>query len=297
MLIIVILIIGIPPQIFADDELPYLRMGLGARALAMGSAFTAISDNITATYWNPAGLANIDYIELGSMYSANMGVDRIYNYFGIAKKFEFGTIAFSWINAGLKDIPGDQGDYDIMDNNVIISYGRRLFEELKIGMNCKAYFNTFTGGVNDTESGFGFDAGIIYSLHPKLNVGFMIRDIASTTGEDDVPYQGNLGLAVRPFDSNEFLKGITLSGDMRKVKDESKIITGLGLEYALDMKTLTNFDANTAVRLGVNDGHFTTGLGILFKMLEFNYAFTTDTSEDEIFENSHRLSLLLKFLR
>nr|MBC8526429.1 hypothetical protein [Candidatus Cloacimonadota bacterium] len=115
MLIIVILIVGISSNMFAaNDALPYLRMGVGAKALSMGSAFTAVSNNVTATYWNPAGLANIDCIEIGSMYSANMGLDREHNYIGIAKKFKFGTLALSWINAGWRDFPGDQGDYDIM---------------------------------------------------------------------------------------------------------------------------------------------------------------------------------------
>lgn len=272
-------------------------MGLGAKALAMGSAFTAISDNVTATYWNPAGLANIEGIEFGSMYSTNMGLDRTYNYAGIAKKFGFGTIALSWINAGWGDFEGavqgvPTGTFNLNDQNISVSYGRQLLKDMKIGCTAKAYIQDIE---DDTESGFGFDTGIIYDLHPKLSVGFMMRDIASTIGDDDVPYQGNLGLAVRPFDSNEFLKGITLSSDMRKVKDESETIIGIGVEYALGLKTLTNFDANTAIRLGVNDGHFTTGLGIVYRMLEFNYAFTTDTSEDEIFEDSHRLSLIMRF--
>ena len=36
-----------------------LGMGIGARAIAMGGAFTAICDDASATFWNPAGLPQI----------------------------------------------------------------------------------------------------------------------------------------------------------------------------------------------------------------------------------------------
>ena len=36
-----------------------LGMGIGARAMSMGGAFTAIADDATAVYWNPAGLAQL----------------------------------------------------------------------------------------------------------------------------------------------------------------------------------------------------------------------------------------------
>jgi hypothetical protein len=36
-----------------------LGMGIGARAIAMGGAFTAICDDASATFWNPAGLAQM----------------------------------------------------------------------------------------------------------------------------------------------------------------------------------------------------------------------------------------------
>jgi len=33
----------------------FLKLGAGARAIGMGSAFTGLSDDATAIYWNPAG--------------------------------------------------------------------------------------------------------------------------------------------------------------------------------------------------------------------------------------------------
>ena len=35
----------------------FLKIGIGAKAIGMGGSFVAISDDITALYWNPAGIS------------------------------------------------------------------------------------------------------------------------------------------------------------------------------------------------------------------------------------------------
>ena len=47
----------------------FLSHGVGARALGMGSAFVAIADDATATYWNPAGLTKVKKHSFSAMYS------------------------------------------------------------------------------------------------------------------------------------------------------------------------------------------------------------------------------------
>jgi long-subunit fatty acid transport protein len=44
--------------------------GVGARALGMGNAFNAVADDYTATYWNPAGLTQLDYHEISADLSS-----------------------------------------------------------------------------------------------------------------------------------------------------------------------------------------------------------------------------------
>ena len=46
-----------------------LTKGVGARPLAMGGAFAAAANDATAAYWNPAGLALIDDIEITTMHA------------------------------------------------------------------------------------------------------------------------------------------------------------------------------------------------------------------------------------
>ena len=59
LLTVVLLLSGIAGDVSADISnaaVLYLRIAPGARAAGMGEAYVAISDDATATHWNPAGL-------------------------------------------------------------------------------------------------------------------------------------------------------------------------------------------------------------------------------------------------
>ena len=49
----------------------YGRVGSGARAVAMGGAFTAVADDATAIMWNPAGLTRLAVPEASVVMRAN----------------------------------------------------------------------------------------------------------------------------------------------------------------------------------------------------------------------------------
>ena len=48
----------------------HLKHGVSARAIGMGSAYTALSEDPSALYWNPAGLAQIKKFELSELIQA-----------------------------------------------------------------------------------------------------------------------------------------------------------------------------------------------------------------------------------
>jgi len=73
---------------FPEDalRLSTLGFGVGGRALGMGNAFTAISDDYTAIFWNPAGLAQIRHNEF-SVGISHLGFDNTSSFFGGSKSF------------------------------------------------------------------------------------------------------------------------------------------------------------------------------------------------------------------
>lgn len=116
----------------------FMYIGAGARALAMGSAFAAVSNDITAAYWNPAGLATTRNRSASFMHSERFGGLISYDYLAYSQEYagdvyaaslfrtDAGKIAdtsdLQWYDTGSDGVfgedgagePGDSGsdDYD-----------------------------------------------------------------------------------------------------------------------------------------------------------------------------------------
>jgi hypothetical protein len=84
----------------------FLKIGVGARALSMGSAFSAVADDASAFYWNPAGLASPDRFRLHVEHVPMFGGLAQYNTANIVLSLhESLALSLSWIRLGVDDIP------------------------------------------------------------------------------------------------------------------------------------------------------------------------------------------------
>jgi len=172
----------------------FLSIGVGAKALSMSNSNTAIVDDVTSGYWNPAGLVLIkSNIQVGVMHSEYFAGIAKYDYAAIAAKIdEQSTAGFSFIRFGVDDIPNTtelidaEGNIDYnrittfsaADYGFLFSYARKLKKEgLRVGANAKIVHRK----VGDFAKawGFGLDAGVQYDLK-KWKFGLMARDITST---------------------------------------------------------------------------------------------------------------------
>ena len=270
----------------------YLRMGVGARALAMGGAFTAIADDATAAYWNPAGLVKIEHIEATFMYAANMAVDRQLSYFAYTHWGLWGMGAFgiSWLNAGMDDIPiwksaeEYMGTESYADNAIMFSYGTEV-GSLMLGGTAKVLHQDVMG---TSETGFGLDLGGMFNVMDNVTAGMMVRDIGSQYGDDDVPINWRFGGAVHVLDG-----GLTVGVDVDKVKSIDDYEIHLGAEYGMEVHP----EYYTFFRAGLNsveDQAFTTGLGIRVPRVQFDYTYVTE-KEEEVLGSNHRVSLTARF--
>ena len=62
----------------------FMAIGVGARALGLGGAYVALANDVTAGYWNPAGLVRVEYPEFSLMHDERFGSLVNYDYVGIA---------------------------------------------------------------------------------------------------------------------------------------------------------------------------------------------------------------------
>ncbi len=117
----------------------FMENGGGARALAMGGAFTAVADDPSATFWNPAGLPGVAHRSLLVMHAERFGdlIDRDFAAYVQPVGWsllggEAAGIGVSIIRLGIDDIPftahlADELDTD-GDGTVSDTEALRLFE-------------------------------------------------------------------------------------------------------------------------------------------------------------------------
>ncbi|MBU1318457.1 MAG: PorV/PorQ family protein [candidate division Zixibacteria bacterium] len=282
----ILMVVGCSEVAVAKDynhAMPFLRMGVGARALGMGGAYVAVADDATAGYWNPAGLSHVGKFSFSSMIAANMGVDRKYNYLSIAGGgFRFGTIGFSWLNAGTSDIASytsngvREADFNANDHAFLFSWGNNMATDLALGVTAKVVYQK----IDDyTKTGVGFDVGVLYNISSTAQLGITAADLGTKVG-DYVPMTFRVGAVVFPT------TGFTIPIEIEKVQHRSEIKLRAGAEYA------TQFGTNYwgAVRGGVNDGDFTIGAGLkIAGRYSIDYAYITEASD--AFGENHRISL------
>lgn len=286
----------------------YVRMGIGARIIAMGEAGTATANDVTAAYWNPSGLTDLKDIEFSSMYSLNMGYDRKYQYAAFGKRFGFGVLAVNWINASVDDIIGTDdsgnltGTFNDAEHNISLSYAN-AYKKLSYGLTPKFYLSNMDG---ESESGMGLDLGLKYDLNQYIEAGLMVRDAYGKLAGDTIPYQLQIGATAYPF------LGVTVAADMQMEKDESpqfvfgaEYWTSIGRDPEADSKlnvinvqeknTWSDIFSNfqTGLRVGFNDNRFSAGAGVKFRNFQLDYVYRI--GNHDIFNDDHILSLILRF--
>ncbi|MGE5479584.1 MAG: PorV/PorQ family protein [Chloroflexota bacterium] len=169
----------------------FLKIGVGARASAMGGAYSAVANDLTSLYWNPAGLANLHTITAEFDYCQYFA-DMSHSFAGasvpIGADFAAGI---SFTSFGTNAIPvttidhpeGTGATYDINDMAVGITFAGFLTEQFSFGITAK-YINNSIASVS--SSGVAFDIGTLYETGIQgIKLGFAIQNLG---GEQE--YQG-----------------------------------------------------------------------------------------------------------
>ena len=138
-----------------------LQVPIGPRAIAMGGAFSSISDDAEALYWNPAGLPWIGHQEITGTHANLFGSDIQDNYVAFVLPLTpQDAAAVDWYRSGFNDTELDFGE-----NRIDLSYGRKVLSFLSAGGTVKYLTrNTDLDGVSVRNGkGAGLDFGLIGS--------------------------------------------------------------------------------------------------------------------------------------
>ena len=313
------------------DAAAFLKRGVGARALAMGGAFTSIADDTSAVYWNPAGLAKRQQYAFTAMGSSG-GSDKYpglkdviptHQFFALAvptSKFTtvLGKTVFGlgYISSTMDNIQYNpegstsRGTMSHSDSAYYLSAGIPVFQgnsSLYAGASLKFISYEFSqAGISD--SGIDLDAGLIYSIS-SLNFGAFVQK-GVVIGDDEAPLTAKFGASNLFKFGNMFQLLAALDLIQRQ---EDPLTTNLGLEFGIkDVLAMDNFGISGLFLRGGIDGYaienrhdisseinknigYNCGFGIDFYISKFYLQLDIALLSGNIFEQNTKFSLNLYF--
>ena len=222
---IILLALGVPRLAFAQEFVQdvsnngtvaaaFLEIGVGARAEAMGGAYTAQKARPEMIYWNPAGLAFLDGVAT-SFTHAEWLAETSFDFFSIAAPLPFfnARIGGSFTSLSVPEQPvrtveapeGTGELYDAQDYAVNVSISARIIPTFSFGISAK-YINQRVW----TEQGnqFALDAGVYYETPLSgLSLGASISNFGG-----DISLSGkNLNDIIDPDPNNKGIENIPVT--------------------------------------------------------------------------------------
>jgi hypothetical protein len=185
----------------------FLKIGAGARVIGMGGAFTALSDDINAIYWNPAGLSRIAGGEATFTHAewlAEIQYDFAAFSLNVANIGAFGlhVISLRTPEENVRTIAAPEGTGQVWNASSIAiaaSFAKSLTDRFAIGFTGKFIQESI---FNETARGAAFDLGVIYQTpFPNLSLGASISNFGTKMrldgrdiffNDDPLPEQGSV---------------------------------------------------------------------------------------------------------
>ena len=255
----------------------FLKIGVGARAAAMGEAFTALADDGTALYWNPAGLAQIEKTEISAMYNRHFQAIN-QGYLSLAFPSLGGTTGLGINYVGMGQIEGRDeygnptGNFGASDTHIFAGYANK-FKNISWGLTSGWLRDKIE---QDIKSSFLGSIGLLYFPNKRFTLGVVAQNIGTKLGSDPLPFAFKVGVALK-------LKNLTLVADMPWNIE----YYGLGVEWWIGNILALRAGYKATQTMATMTG----GIGLKFERIHLDYAYVP---YGEI-GSTHRISLRIKF--
>ncbi|HYR52611.1 MAG TPA: PorV/PorQ family protein [Candidatus Dormibacteraeota bacterium] len=261
------------PLAAGNPGFAFLKLGVGARAMGMGSAYVALADDPTALYWNPAGLAGAEGAQLIVMHNEWIQ-DFRQEFAGVSRQLGRGTAGFGvsgFYTSEMEkrdDVGNLIGHFGFNDFAVTGAYAHRLPQGGAAGLAVKFIREMID---QETATAVAFDLGGRLPLgRSGVSLGAAVQNLGSDakfiTESFPLPRTVRAGAAItRSIPSVE--GSGTLSAEFRKAKGEdSRFQIGgeLGVKRHVALRAGAKF--------GYDEESMSFGLGLMQHRWAFDYA-------------------------
>jgi len=270
-----------------------LKLGVGARALAMGEAYTALGHDPGSTYYNPAGIASARSSQLLLMHKEWLQDIRT-EYIGgqtflgdVAVAVSINTTTIGDIELRQQPGPSD-GTFDAHNAALGVTLAYKFDTALSVGLTGKYLYEKI---LVDEASGLGIDVGALYSTPWDIQLGASLANLGSVSELDQesakLPTLLRFGAAyIHPIETIDGT--VTLASEVVSSSNESNSHVEFGGELSL----YRAFALRAGYQTGYEGRGFTAGIGFRYDWFQLDYAFIPGRYD---LGSTHTMSLAIEF--
>jgi long-subunit fatty acid transport protein len=287
----------------------FLKIGVGGRAAALGESFVAISDDASALYWNPAGLAQFSENQI--IFSHNIWlVDINHDFLGAVYHLDTdNTFGISLTSLSMDKMPvttefapfGNGEYFGFSDIALSLSYARKMTEQFSFGGTVKyieetldklkmrgimidigTYYRTGLGSTRFAVAVSNFGA----ELAPDGEIVLVGNRKKSEWQSFAPPTMFRIGFAFEPYQSDEHI--VTTSIQLNHPNDNSENVS-LGVEYSWSKILFLR----GGYKINVDEQNYSFGAGVNVPISIAEFTFDYAFANFERLGSAHRFSIIL----
>lgn len=269
----------LPVQVFAisskagEAGANFLKIGVSARASAMGEAFAGIADDVSSIYYNPAGLTQIKQKTTAFMHTEWLE-EVNYEFLAYAEPYTpKKTLGLSLNYLGMNKMAGKDinnvvtGDFEAGDFALGITYAQAVNDKISAGANLKFIQQKLE---EEISSCVAVDVGILYKKD-NISLGACVSNLGTKIKfikeKEKLPLNLRLGLGYKLLDNR-----VILALDINQPIDND-INFGVGTEYQVTNNLFIRAGYNSRNDLG---NSVSAGCGFKIRNFQVDYGFLPD---------------------
>ena len=251
----------------------FLKLGIGARPMGMGSSYVALADDPTAIYWNPAGLAVAEGAQVAVMHNEWIQ-DFRQEFAAVSRSMGAGTLGLGvsgFYTSQLEsrdDVGNLTGHFGFNDIAVTGAFAHRFPHQAALGVGVK-----YIREMIDQESA----SAVAFDLGGRMGIGqtgVTLAAAAQNLGGDATFIAESFPLPMTLRAGAALSRGIksldgkgSLSAELRKSRGEdSRFHIGGEFEYK------ERVALRAGAKFGYDDESLSFGLGLIQRRFHFDYA-------------------------
>ena len=306
----------------------FLKIGVGPRAVAMGDAFVALSNDASSLYWNPAGIALVTKNEVLFQTTRWVAETNLY-YLGLALPMgNFGTFGASFYSFSSGDMeetttaqPDGTGRTFSTSNLAIgLTYSKLITDRFSVGISVKYITETLS---RENTSAYAFDIGSIFTTNflNDMKLGIVLSNLGTSMELDgpdlivnydvasdvptnktvdarlgtqswDLPLTFRIGLGTYVINNDD--NSLSMEVDLNDTRDYQPRYN-VGGEYTVKLIGKQKVSIRAGYKGNYDEEGLTLGGGLFLTLANFDFKLDYAFADANRLGNVHRYSVSILF--